>query len=129
MRSLPVLPLLLAALACTQPAEPMSNLAGDWTLEGGVRPLAPSILSLKEFGRTVVGSAVIAGLDPIGPGQPVVSVSGAFSPPAAVLEISIGAGKFARYAATMDSPDHLVGVLTYDDALGGASDTLSYLRQ
>jgi len=129
MRASIVLPALLLAAACTQPAEPMADLAGNWTLEGTTRPLAPATFSLKEFGQTVVGSAAIAGLDPIGPGRPVVSVSGAFSAPEAVLEITVGTGKFARYVATLDSPDHLVGVLTFDASIGGESVTLSYVRQ
>jgi len=129
MRAFAVVPVLLVAAACTQPAEPTSDLAGNWVLEGTTRPLAPATLTLKEFGRTVVGNAVISGLDPIGPGQPVVSVSGAFSAPAATLEITVGTGKFARYAATLDSPDHLVGVLTFDASIGGDTVTLAYVRQ
>jgi len=129
MRAFAVVPALLIAAACTQPAEPAQDLAGNWVLEGTTRPLAPATLTLKEFGRTVVGNAAISGLDPIGPGRPVVSVSGQFTAPAADLEIMVDAGKFARYAGTLDGPDHLVGVLTLDASIGGDTVTLAYVRQ
>jgi hypothetical protein len=129
MRPSPLFLALLAATACSQPAEPTQGLAGTWTVESGAKPLVPATLRLNQYGATVVGKAAISGLDPVGPNQPVVSVTGSFASPTAALEIRIGTGPFARYAATMDRADHLDGVLTFDDALGGGVDTVSYIRR
>ena len=129
MRRFTLLLALLAAVACSQPMEPTQGLAGAWTVESGSKPLVPATMTLDEFGSSVFGKAAISGLDPVGPNQPVVSVTGSFSSPSAALEIRIGTGPFARYAATMDRADHLVGVLTFDAALGGGADTLSYVRR
>jgi len=129
MRPAPLLLVLLAAAACSQPEEPTQGLAGQWTVESGTQALVPSILTLDEFGANVVGKATIPGLDPIGPNEPVVSVTGTFFAQSAALDIRIGTGPFAHLAATMDRPDHLVGVLTFDAALGGGVDSLSYLRR
>jgi hypothetical protein len=129
MRSAPLLLALLAMAACSQPEEPTQGLAGEWIVESGTQALVPSILTLDEFGAKVFGEATIPGLDPIGPNEPVVSVSGSFTSPAAALDIRIGTGPFAHLAATLDRPDHLVGVLTFDAMLGGGVDTLSYLRR
>jgi hypothetical protein len=124
-----MLVLLIAAAACTQPAEPNQGIAGAWVLEGAPQTLVPSALTLDEFGTKVFGKATVPGLDPAGPNGPDVSVAGSFSSPAATLDIKIGTGDFGRYAATMDRADHLVGVLTFDTTLGGGVDTLSYVRR
>jgi hypothetical protein len=120
---------LLATVACSQPMEPTQGLQGNWTVESGSQALVPATLTLYQVGASVFGKAAISGLDPVGPNEPVVSVSGSFSSPSVALDIRIGTGPFARYAATLDRADHLIGVLTYDAALGGGSDTVSYVRR
>ena len=128
MRPAPLLFALLATVACSQPMEPTQPLAGAWTLESSPQSLVPGTIALDELGAKVYGKATIAGMDPVGPNQPVVSVTGSFSSPEAVLDIRIGTGPFAHFAATLDRADHLVGVLTYDATLGGGSVTVSYVR-
>lgn len=120
--------ILFVAVACTQPESPGQALTGTWTLERGQRALEPQTLSLRQIGGTISGTATIPGLDPVSPGEPVVSVSGSYASPTAAMDIRIGAAVAGHYAATLDSAKHLRGVFTFSAALGGGSDTLVYDR-
>ena len=128
MRPIRWLAILLAALACTQPESPSQALTGSWTLERAQRALEPQTLTLHQVGGAVSGTATIAGLDPVSPGQPVVSVDGSYASPTATLEIRIGTVIAGHYAAMLDSANHLQGVFTFSATLGGGSDTLAYDR-
>lgn len=128
MRPVHGLAILVAAAACTQPESPGQALTGTWTLERGQRALEPQTLSLRQVGGTISGTATIPGLDPVSPGQPVVSVSGSYASPTATMDIRIGTAIAGHYAATLDSANHLTGVFTFSAALGGGSDALVYDR-
>lgn len=108
--------------------EPSQILPGSWTLESSHLALEPQSLTLRQFGPTVTGEAFIPGVDPIGPGQPVVSVTGLYVPPMVTLDIRIGTVPFGHYQANLDSANRLVGVFTLSTALGGGAVTLAYDR-
>jgi hypothetical protein len=129
VRRFSVLLALVATAACTPPEDPSRVVEGAWTLEGSPRPLVPATLTLRQLGGVLLGSATIAGLDPVGPGQPVVTVAGSFSSPTVSLDLAIGNDTAAHYAATLDGVGHLAGVWTFSDALGGGADTVSYIRR
>lgn len=117
-----------AVVACAQPESPSEVLTGSWTLENAQRALEPETLTLWQVGGSVKGTATIPGLDPVSPGQPVVSVHGSFASATATLDITIGTVVAGHYTATLDSANHLRGVFTFSAGLGGGSDTLAYSR-
>lgn len=128
MRLAPYFASLLAVVACAQPESPSGVLTGSWTLENAQRALEPETLTLRQVGDFVTGTATIPGLDPVSPGQPVVSVHGSFASATATLDITIGTVVAGHYAATLDSANHLSGVFTFSAELGGGSDTVAYIR-
>jgi hypothetical protein len=119
---------LLLAVGCTSAEGPSPVLQGSWRLSAAHRALEPAILSLRQFGLRIGGEATVPGLDPVATQSSVISVLGSYSPPAVTLEVASGSGYSVSYRATLEAVDRLVGVLTFSDALGGGSDTVSYVR-
>jgi hypothetical protein len=129
MHRAPVLVTLVALVACAEPVAPNQEIQGSWVLAGAPhRALEPGTLTLYQIGRVIFGQATLVGLDPVSPGVPTVSVAGDYSPPTASLAIRIDTTLIANLLATVDQPDHMGAVLTFTDAVGGGTDTISYIR-
>jgi hypothetical protein len=128
-RSAPVGVAVAMLVACGQPVAPEQVLQGSWSIVAAHRALEPATMDLEQHSSIILGPAALVALDPVSPGVPTVSVAGFYSSPTLTLDIRIDAAVVAQYHATLDRRGHLEGVITFSDAVGGGSDTVSYLRQ